>query len=791
MFKSYFKLAVRNLFRHKLSSFINIVGLAVAIGCSIVFYILLDKEYSSDRFHDNVQKNFMITYTLEGDEEARRWGDSPLPLGPVLATDFPQIKSCVRIADQNAKVTYRDRVFGETIRFADPNFLEVFTFPLKKGQRTALSDKNALVLNEDMAIKYFGDEDPIGKELLLLLGPSQQDIFVVKGVAKKFPHNASFSFGILASLEKWEDLLAKDKNDWTERITATFIQVTDPQDMTVLASQLSRYNDRHNASNIDRPVASFSFEPLATLSWESQEIERSISSGSTPQALILLFTIGLFLLLQACFNYVNIALASGTRRHKEIGIRKVIGCHKRQLVCQFLGENLLLCLMALFVGLILTEFLLLPGLMEIMGNTEKLTLVDLIGNWRLWMFFVILLLFTGFGAGAYPALVISRLQPVSIISDKIKISGKKRFTGVLLSVQFGIAFIIICMVVTFLQNNRYQMKRDWGYDKEHVINIRLEKGEQFGILRNSAIRNPDVIKIAGSANAVGRSGEQAVIEFEAKKYEALRLDTGIDYLQTLGIRLKEGRLFHPDLLTDKDSSILVNERFMNEMGWQYGPGHVVRYENNLYNVIGVVEDFHHEFFFEEIKPIFFRLVPEDDYRFLSIRVKSGSGIRSAATLQETWHLLFPDSEYSSFFQDSVFDRGHQNNMTITKIFTATAIITLIISCMGLFGLVTLMISRRMKELSIHKVLGASSFQIANLIARRFILLTMVSIFLGLPLSYFLLQFMLDGIYRYHMSLGAIPFVLATLVVLAAAVSTIATQVYKASVRDPIDAIRYE
>ncbi len=791
MLKSYFKLAVRNLFKHKLSSIINIVGLAVAIGCSIVFYILLDKEYSSDRFHENTQKIFMITYTLEGDEGARRWGDSPLPLGQALATDFPQIKSCVRITDQNAKVTYQDKVFGETIRFADANFLEVFTFPLKKGLKTALSDKNALVINEDMAIKYFGDEDPIGKELLFTFGPSRQDIFVVQGVAKKFPHNASFSFGILASLEKWEDLLAKDKNDWTERITATFIYVQDPEDVTMLASQMSRYNVRHNAANIDRPVASFSFEPLATLSWESQEIERSVSSGSTPQALILLFTIGLFLLLQACFNYVNIALASGTRRHKEIGIRKVIGCHRRQLVYQFLGENLLLCLAALICGLFLTEFLLLPGLMEIMGNTEKLSLIDLMGNWRLWLFFTMLLLATGLGAGAYPALAISRLQPVSIMSRRIKIAGKKRFTGVLLSLQFGIAFIIICMVVTFLQNNRFQMKRDWGYNKEHVINIRLEREEQFRILRNNVVRNPDVIQTAGSVHAIGRSGEQAVIEFEAKKREVVRLDTGLDYLQTLGIRLKEGRFFLKDLLTDQESSIVINERFMDEMGWQSGLGHVVRYENKLYSVIGVVEDFHHEFFFEEIKPIFFRLVQEDDYRLLSIRVKAGAGISSAATLQETWQLLFPDSEYSAFFQDSVFDRGHQNNMTITKIFTATAVITLIISCMGLFGLVTLMISRRMKELSIHKVLGASSFQLANLISRRIILLLMAAIFIGLPLSYVLLQNLLDGIYRYRMPLGAVPFVLATLVVLAAASLTIATQVYRAAVRDPIDSIRYE
>lgn len=791
MLKSYFKLAIRNLFKHKLPSLINITGLAVAIGCSIVFYILLDLEYSSDRFHENVKKIFMITYTLEGDRDAQSWGDSPLPLGQALAEEYPQIESCVRIADQNATVSYKDNVYGESIRFVDTNFLDMFTFPLKKGKETALLEKNALVLSEEMAIKYFGDENPIGKQLLLTIGPSQQDIFIVQGVAKKFPHNASFSFSILASFEKWDDLLPNDRNDWTTFITATFIQVKDPDDISMLTSQMDRLIDRHNASNIDRPIDSFSFEPLATLSWESQEIERSISSGSTPQALILLFTIGLFLLLQACFNYVNIALASGSRRHKEIGIRKVVGCQRHQLVYQFLGENLLMCLIALFVGLLLTEFVFLPGLMEIMGNTEKLTLFDLSGNWHLWLFFASLLLLTGIGAGAYPALVISRLQPVSIVSDKIKIVGKKRFTGFLLSLQFGIAFIIICMVVTFLQNNRYQMKRDWGYNQEHVINIRLEKGEQFGVLRNNVVRNPDVIQTAGSTHAVGRSGDQAVVEFEAKKYEVIRLDTGFDYLETLGMRLKEGRFFLPDFLTDQDSSIVVNERFVQEMDWQSGSGRVVRYENKPYTVIGVIEDFHHDFFFEEIKPVFLSLVPEDDFRILSVRVKAGTGVQSAVALQETWHQLFPDSEYYSFFQDGVFDNGYRNNKVITRIFTATAIITLIISCMGLFGLVTLMITRRLKELSIHKVLGASTFQIANLISKRFILLLLGAILAGLPLSYFFLKFLLNGIYKYHMPLGATPFVLATLVVLAAAISTIATQVYKAAVRNPIDAIRYE
>ena len=626
MLKSYFKLAYRNLIKHKLSSFINITGLAVAIACSIIFFLLLDMEYTSDRFHDNVKKIFMVGYTLEGDGESRRWGDSFLALAPALEAEFPQVESHVRVADRSATVRHDNLIFAETVRFVDPNFLEFFTFPLAQGEKTALNEINGLVLSEQSAIKYFGEENPIGQQLDISFAKLPPEPFTVLGVAKKFPHNASFSFGILASLKKYETLLPQERDNWATPITASFIQVHNPHDIESIAAQTGKFIERWNDSHFGRPAASFVFEPLATLSWESQEIERSVSSGSTPQALILLFVIGLFLLVQACFNYVNIALASGSRRHKEIGIRKVVGCQRSQLVSQFLGENLLMCCVALLIGLLLVEFLFLPGLMGIMGNVEKLSLIELAGSWHLWLFLVLLLIITGIGAGAYPAVVISRLQPVSIMKAKLRQGGKRRFTGFLLSFQFGIAFVIICLVVAFLQNNRYQQQRDWGYGQEHVINIQLEKGEQYGVLQNVLAQNPNAIQAAGSKHAVGRFGEQAVIEYQGEKHEVVRLDTGSRYLETLGMTLIEGRLFQEDLLTDRDTAVVMNTQFLREMGWSTGVGRAVRFDNKLYTVVGVIQDFHHEFFFEEIKPTFFRLVPEEEFRILAVRVEPGSGV---------------------------------------------------------------------------------------------------------------------------------------------------------------------
>ncbi len=791
MFATYVKLAYRNLIKNKLSSFINLTGLSVAIGCSIVFFLLLDKEYTSDRFHENADRIFLVIYTLEGDESAKRWGDSPLPLGPALESEFPQIERAVRLMDVNATVRRESHVFNESIRFVDPDFLEMFTFPLKSGRTDSLMEQNALILSHDMAEKYFGEQDPVGEQLTLTLSPNRQESYIVRGVAEEFPHNASFSFGILASVGKLRDIGILEDDNWNTFVRGTFVQVKNRGDTSEIAGRMGRHIQRHNAANVDRPVASFAFEPLPSLSWESQEIERSVSAGSTPQALILLFVIGLFLLIQACFNYVNITLGSSTRRLKEIGIRKVVGCQRTQLVTQFLGENVLMCLLALFGGLLVTEFILLPGLMGIMESPERFSLLDLFKSSHLWLYLVLVLVLTGIGAGAYPAWIITRLQPVNIMKDKFKIGGRKRFTSVLLSIQFGIAFVIIALVAAFLQNDRYQKRRDWGYSQAHVINIHLEDAAQFPALRNGVALNPNVVSAAGTAHAVGRSRSQAVVEVAAEKHEVVRFDVGLDYLEIIGVRLQEGRFFRADLSTDFDSAIVVNQRFVREMGWSRAVDQTVRYENRLFNVIGVAQDFHHDFFFEEIRPAFMRLIPEGSYNYLSVRVSPGTGVQAAAVLNDLWRKLFPDAVYSAFFQDSVFEQGFRNNMTITKIFTATAVITLLISCMGLFGLVTLMISMRRKEFGIHKVMGASVAQISRLITRRYALLLSASMILGLPISYLFLKALLDGVYKYHMPLGPLPFLLAGLVILVTAFLTIAAQVYKAAVRIPIEAIRYE
>lgn len=791
MLFTYFKLAYRNLLKHKLSSFINLTGLSLAIACSLVFFLLLDKEYTSDRFHENCDRIFMVGYTLEGAEKYESWGDSPLPLGPALAAEFTQIEQAVRILDKSVKIRADKNIFTESIRFVDSSFLKMFTYPLLQGRPSILSEKNSLILSREMAEKYFGEEEPLGKRITLIFSATQQESYLVRGVAEKFPFNASFSFNVLASIEKLESLGMINPDDWEKYVQATFILVQNPEDIAAISVQTAQYIKRHNFANSDRPLASLVFEPLATLSWESQEIERSISSGSTPQALILLLVIGLFLLLQACFNYVNISLGASAGRLKEIGIRKVVGCHRKQLMSQFLGENLLLCFFALLGGLLITEFVFLPGLAGIMEGSDKLSLLELWHRPQLWLFLLLLLLTTGIGAGAYPAIILSRLQAINIFNKKSEIGGKKRFTNALLVVQFGVAFVIICLMTAFLQNNHYQRQRDWGYQPEHIININLENSGQYQILRNAVKLYPNVVQVSGAKHLLGRTHTQSVLEFNAEKQEFIRFDIGPKYLETLGIRLKQGRFFRHDLSTDSESAILINESFVQKMGWAEAVDKVIRFDEGLYTIIGVVEDFHYDFFFEEIKPVFFRQRPEEQNIYLSARIKAGSGVRSMADFENAWKSLFPDSVFNAFFQDSVFEQGFRNNNTITKIFSLTAVLTLFISCMGLLGLVTLMIAQRKKELSLHKILGATVGQISRLLYKKYTLLLTAALFLAVPFSYFLLLNLMDAIYPYHIPLDLFPFAAAAAAVLFTAFLTLTSQVYQAAVKDPIEALKYE
>jgi ABC-type antimicrobial peptide transport system permease subunit len=789
MFKNYLKIAYRSLFKNKLATFINLAGLSAAIGCSIVVFLFIDNQYNRDAFHKNAQTTFFVESLVERNGQKQLWGFTPMPLGPALAADFPQVKRAVRLGFGGGAMRYADKVFDENIFFVENGFLDMLTFPLKYGEPNALAEKKNIILSDVLAQKYFGDANPVGKSVTLRFREDRLESFIVAGVAEKFPPQASFWFDALVSYEMYLDLINVEASDWKQRTAGTFIQVQQPQDVAAVSANLQSYIQRNNEASPDWPVTAFVFDNLLDLPSNSWKIRGDISNGASPTERTTLLIIGVFMLMLACFNYVNMAIASAGARLKEIGVRKVIGGKKLQLVGQFLSENLLLCALALVAGMALAQTFFAPAFNSLFP-TQSLAL-DFGANSRLWIFFASLLLSTCLIAGLYPAFYISKFQPVAIFRGKQKLGGRSRFSKSLLTFQFVLSALLIAASVIFTQNATYQKNRDWGYNQAQVIALPINNERQFTLLRDALGNNPAITNVAGSAHHVGIRSARRVMKYLEQSSEVVLFDVGFNYLETMGLRLKTGRDFDENLRTDLTSAIIVNERMVKEMKWQEAVGQQVILDSTAYTIVGVVEDFHYADFRRRIEPALFRLRLPQDFRFVVVQAAAGKVMQTSEDVQQVWKTLLPDFPYNAIFQDEVFARNVRDNDGIRKLFTFIAAVALAISCMGLFGLVALSVAKRRKEFSIRKVLGANLAQITRLLNREFVVILSLAAVIATPVGYFLFDMLLDKVYFYRVAMNAAPFVMALFAILLTAVLTVSAQIYKVTTASPVEGLRTE
>ncbi len=788
MLKNYFKIAYRHILRSKLFAIIDIFGLSLAIGCSIVVFLFVDFWASMDSFHKNTDQIFLVENVINRDGQISIWGDSPLPLGPAVENDFPQIIRTVRIQTRGGVVQYGDKAFNERFMFVDEGFFDMFTFPLLAGSKDALLSHNTLFMDEEMALKYFGDENPVGKQLTIEFGDKYIEDFFVSGVTKKYPENSSIRFKFLIPYKKQRDLGLKDFNDWKRWTWATFVQVRNPADIHTIKEQMHPYIQLQNDANEDWSVEDYIFEPLTALSLNSHKIKGGISWGPHPTELIALLLFGIFLLLLACFNYMNIAIVSGTRRLREIGIRKVLGSSRIHLITQYIGENTLLCLFALILGTVLAKLFFIPSFSSLFDLPLKL---DLLGNMRLSAFLVSMIVLTSLGGSAYPAFYVSSFQPANILRGKQKPKGKSLFTRILLTFQFVLTFMTVTTAIILVQNARYQKNRDWGYNQNQVIVVELDGKKHYTIYRNEIDKNPDILQAAGSVTHIGRSYGGTVAEIAGIKYELRCLFVGYDYLETMGIRLKQGRFFDRKFSTDLDQSIVINNKFAESMNWENPLEKTIVIDKKTFFVIGVVDDFHYASFRTKIEPAIFRMAAEDRLNYLSVRVKADAMPRTSEYLEESWKRLIPDTPYRSFFQDEVFESYFKTQNNIIKLFSFTAAITLTIACMGLFGLVSISIDKRMREISIRKVLGATIANVVRIVNKEFVAVLLVSTVVASPLGYWLLKSLFDSYYEYHIPIALPPFVFTFVLIAVTSLITISSLIYKVAVSNPVDILREE
>ncbi|MEQ9301722.1 MAG: ABC transporter permease [Cyclobacteriaceae bacterium] len=655
MIKHYLRIGFRNFVKYKTSSIINALGLALAISCALFTFSFIHFFYNVDSFHDNGDAIYAINRYVRLESGEQLTGGAPTPLASLLEESHSQVIRSTRFNFSSAYVRFGDNVFEETIRFAEPDFMRMFSYELEAGSSSAIDDPNGIVLSKKTAEKYFDKVDPMGKELevkFIVDGQETLKTYIITGVAAEFPHNTSFRFTLLANDQTLVSLGLLDEHDWSKNARASFIQIADPESVSLVSDMANgQFLQRLTETESQERVSSYQFEPFLTSSLHSENTRNSVFSGTSIAAFITLSTLSILLMALACINYMNIAIASAGYRLKEIGIRKVIGGSRQALIFQFLSENVIICLLALFLGIGLAEWVALPAFNSI-GAIQFEN--DYLGNPLLMVFVVGILTLSIIGGVGYPALYISKFQPHTILKGKLKFGGNNRFRKALLAMQYFFSFMTIIVAVVLLQNDSHQYTIDWGYDKENVVAIGVKGEANYQKLADRVEGLPMVQEVAGSDDLVGRNHTQLKFSIGEDQFEADHIRLGQGYLETLRLKPLEGRLFDDNRVTDQNA-VVINEKMKKSMGWESALDKYIEIGDERHAVIGVVDDFHYQPFYAEIEPLVIGLSEPNDYRYLIARVNQSDMSAASEELKASWLTLFPNDPFILHYQDGVFD----------------------------------------------------------------------------------------------------------------------------------------
>jgi putative ABC transport system permease protein len=790
MFKNYFKVSIRGLMKNPLNSFINIIGLACAIGIAVFVYAFAQWTFSTDQFHEHKNSVYLTTFFADRDDVAKQYGQTPRPMGEMLRQDFTQIKKVCRVDDRNVIIKHGDKVFHERIRFTDPEFLEMFTFPLKHGVSGSLTDVSSVILSEESAIKYFGEENPINQNILIKFGEEEGKEFTITGVAEKLPDASTITFDFLININNFQTSdTTYDFHDWNAFVNATFIEVENSIDISSIINATTKYKELQNkAVTEDWAITSFAFEPLATLHERSEFIQDDISSssGSNHRSILYLSIVALLMLTLACLNYINIAIVSAAKRLKEIGVRKSIGATRKVVIVQFLAENVVITFVALILGVALAMVVFIPGFEGMWNFNMEFSLLDA----RLWIYLPIILLVTSIASGIYPSVYISQFQVVGILKGSVRFGRKNPLTKIFLGCQLILACIFITSAVMFSMNSSYLAKRGWGYSQADVMYTIVPNYEAFEELRSLVEQDPNVLSVSGSSQHLGMKHGTTVMHFPDQQYEVDQLAVDATYFETMGLDLLKGRSFNNHEGSDRNA-VIVNELLVKNMGWENPIGQQFKMDDASYEVIGLVKDFHSHSFSKPVKPTLFRVAEKETYHYLSAKVRNGSEVTTYKSVQAKWAKLFPEIPFEGGFQEDVWGGYFEEIKIHGLVWRVIALIAIILASLGLYGLMTLEVAGRIREFSIRKVLGAGLKSITTAITNQYMVLFAVALVVAAPISYVIIKFFIESAYAYHMPVDYTGVVVAVLILISVLLFTVSTQIRKVFKSNPVEGLKTE
>jgi putative ABC transport system permease protein len=792
MFRNYLLVAFRNLRKNRLFAFINIIGLGIALSVCIVAFFNHMFNYEFDRTHENFKSIYRVNSFRDMQGREQEYGIVPATLGLEIKKDIPGIERSARLMRTGSPVKGdEDEAFPAQVSYIDPEFLDIFTFPLVNGDKNSILGQGNVLVSESMAKTLFGGEYPVGKAITVVNDQSREFTFTVGGVFTDLPENSSFRIDVLSHFDNFLLMWDVKDTDWKFMTTVLFIQVSDKSLLPSISAGLKEYLPVQNEAREDFRINRFTLVSLDDVGENTRNIWSSgLFPGLHPAALIAPAFMAIFILLIACFNFANTSIAIFGKRIKEIGLRKTFGGQRKQLVTQFMFETLIVCLLALFVGIVIAEFL-VPAYSSLWAYMSiKMTLT---GYGFFWIFLLLLLLATGFVAGVYPAIYVSSFSPAGVFRGTSAFRGSGRLSAVLLTLQFAISITALVMGLVFAKNADYQRTLDLGYDRDKVLVLPIPP-EKYASFRTEFRSDPRVISVAGTQNHIGYGSYRRPIKDEEKQLEVDVMDIGPEYAQTMGLRLVEGRFFDElrESADRENGSIIVNQKLLSDFGWNEGTGKVVTlYDTTKLTVIGVVKDFYLGGVWEEIEPAMLRLARNDNYYTLAIRANPADQPDVLEFMRTTWKSLVPNSIYGGRAQEELMQEEKDINGSILKVNFFLAIVATFLSLIGMFNLVSIDIIRRTKEVGIRKIQGAPVPVIMFLLSRKFVIILLIASVLGCAGGYYMSLMLLDSIWDYFVDIKAGILLAAAGIMLVATVLTLIFKVARSAMRNPAVSLRYE
>jgi putative ABC transport system permease protein len=794
MFKNYITISIRHLLKYKTYSFINIFGFSIALVPVILTYLYVMYEFSYDKYNSNFDQIYRVVTEYKDYGKTGQSGIVPNPLAKAMQSELPEIEYAGRMRASSAKISYNDENNHEQyIMNADPEILKIFSFKFLSGNPgTALDDPHSILFSGSMAEKYFGKENPLGKTIFL------NDIYplTVKGIFQDIPKNSHFSANFIIPVSLFygssstSNIFGQqiNSNAWGFSVFFTYIQLRKGTDLDELTKKIPAFLEK-NSTNTYFNHSIMHFQPLKDIHLKSNMNTEQKKNGNMV-TIYLYISIAFIILIIACINYINLSTARSTQRTKEIGIRKIIGAGKSQLIRQIFTETFIITFFSFIISLLLVE-LILPYFNSFV---ERDIQFNFFKNYDLFLGTFCLILMVSILSGLYPAITLSSKRPFSFMSGQNTISTNSRFRNILVALQFMLTIALVFISISIEKQLNFISEKDLGFCKNNIIYIEMHNRSDanLGYIKNELLKNRNIISVSSSSGLPVFSGSGT--EFtspempDIPKFQVEYNNIDYDFVDLYDMKIIQGRNFLKEYPADGQNSIIINESLAEKLGWKNPIGKTILHHTNR-TVIGVVKDFNNHSLYKQVSPLYLLLNDSPDC-FLSVKMRPDNMKETIGFLKNKIEIFQPKYGFKYGFISDDINAEYGSEYKLQNIFRVFSVFTILIACLGLFGLISFTTEVRKKEIGIRKVLGASPLQICRLLLRVIINMIIISSILAFPIAFYVIQKWLSS-FAYKTEITILAFLGAAMAVYIIAVAAMILQILRASLQNPVNSLKYE